>query len=172
VKDPIGFDGGDANLYGYVLADPVNLVDAAGTKPGETVFSGGTAQQNWKAAALDAMLEAFNRTMADYDSRQAAKRKFGKDIDLHEYCGMICDCGGGSYMASAPWRGATNWCLPTKSPCPKGRAVDTYHSHWDGTGLSPQDKRRAKEKKQGSFLAIIDLVNAAWNWVYHPANGR
>jgi len=29
-KDPIGFSGGDANLYGYVLADPVNGVDPAG----------------------------------------------------------------------------------------------------------------------------------------------
>jgi RHS repeat-associated protein len=26
-KDPIGFHGGDTNLYGYVLNDPVNLVD-------------------------------------------------------------------------------------------------------------------------------------------------
>ncbi len=26
-KDPIGFDGGDTNLYGYVLGDPVNGVD-------------------------------------------------------------------------------------------------------------------------------------------------
>jgi len=29
-KDPIGFDGGDSNLYGYVLGDPVNLVDPTG----------------------------------------------------------------------------------------------------------------------------------------------
>ena len=29
-KDPIGFDGGDANLYGYVFSDPVNLVDPNG----------------------------------------------------------------------------------------------------------------------------------------------
>jgi len=29
-KDPIGFDGGDSNLYGYVLNDPVNLVDPSG----------------------------------------------------------------------------------------------------------------------------------------------
>ena len=26
-KDPIGFSGGDVNLYGYVMNDPVNLVD-------------------------------------------------------------------------------------------------------------------------------------------------
>ncbi|MDY6904545.1 MAG: RHS repeat-associated core domain-containing protein [Thermodesulfobacteriota bacterium] len=29
-KDPIGFAGGDSDLYGYVLNDPVNLVDPWG----------------------------------------------------------------------------------------------------------------------------------------------
>ncbi|MEJ8292154.1 RHS repeat-associated core domain-containing protein [Delftia tsuruhatensis] len=29
-KDPILFEGGDANLYGYVLQDPVNWIDATG----------------------------------------------------------------------------------------------------------------------------------------------
>ncbi len=29
-KDPIFFAGGDANLYGYVLGDPVNLIDPFG----------------------------------------------------------------------------------------------------------------------------------------------
>lgn len=29
-KDPLGFGGGDTNLYGYVLNDPVNLVDSDG----------------------------------------------------------------------------------------------------------------------------------------------
>ncbi len=29
-KDPIGFDGGDVDLYGYVESDPVNLVDPTG----------------------------------------------------------------------------------------------------------------------------------------------
>jgi RHS repeat-associated protein len=29
-KDPIGYAGGDSNLYGYVLNDPVNLVDPLG----------------------------------------------------------------------------------------------------------------------------------------------
>lgn len=29
-KDPIQFAGGDSNLYGYVLTDPVNFIDASG----------------------------------------------------------------------------------------------------------------------------------------------
>jgi len=29
-KDPIGFEGGDANLYGYVVNDPVNEIDPLG----------------------------------------------------------------------------------------------------------------------------------------------
>ena len=29
-KDPIGFSGGDSNLYGYVLGDPVNFIDPNG----------------------------------------------------------------------------------------------------------------------------------------------
>ena len=29
-KDPIGFSGGDSNLYGYVLGDPVGFVDPMG----------------------------------------------------------------------------------------------------------------------------------------------
>jgi uncharacterized protein RhaS with RHS repeats len=29
-KDPILFEGGDSNLYGYVLGDPVNFVDPVG----------------------------------------------------------------------------------------------------------------------------------------------
>ena len=31
-KDPIGFGGGDSNLYGYVLGDPANGVDPLGLK--------------------------------------------------------------------------------------------------------------------------------------------
>jgi RHS repeat-associated protein len=29
-KDPIRFDGGDTNIYGYTFADPVNLIDPSG----------------------------------------------------------------------------------------------------------------------------------------------
>jgi RHS repeat-associated protein len=32
-KDPLRFDGGDANLYGYALSDPVNRIDPSGQAP-------------------------------------------------------------------------------------------------------------------------------------------
>lgn len=36
-KDPILFAGGDTNLYGYVLQDPVNLIDRTGKNWGRVV---------------------------------------------------------------------------------------------------------------------------------------
>jgi RHS repeat-associated protein len=37
-KDPIRFDGGGANLYGYVLNDPVNLIDRTGLGPSSALI--------------------------------------------------------------------------------------------------------------------------------------
>ncbi len=39
-KDPIGFGGGDSDLYGYCLNDPVNWVDMLGLSSGFMTFEG------------------------------------------------------------------------------------------------------------------------------------
>jgi RHS repeat-associated protein len=55
-KDPILFAGGDPNLYGYAFADPVNLIDPAGTggTDGGTVDAGTPASQPAEAGTPDA----------------------------------------------------------------------------------------------------------------------
>ncbi|MCF6324308.1 MAG: putative Ig domain-containing protein [Gammaproteobacteria bacterium] len=40
-KDPIRFDGGDPNLYGYVFSDPLNWVDPDGLNPVAGAIGGG-----------------------------------------------------------------------------------------------------------------------------------
>ncbi len=42
-KDPIGFAGGDSDLYGYCLNDPINLIDPYGLVKWGSVFQGGFA---------------------------------------------------------------------------------------------------------------------------------
>jgi RHS repeat-associated protein len=44
-KDPIGFSGGDTNLYGYVLNDPVNYIDPDGTQSIDPFY--GEAGKDW-----------------------------------------------------------------------------------------------------------------------------
>ena len=43
-KDPIGFAGGDSNLYGYVSNDPINQVDPRGTAPYISLRTGRAVQ--------------------------------------------------------------------------------------------------------------------------------
>lgn len=40
-RDPLGFAGGDTNLYGYVLSDPINFVDPVGLYRISNVGGGG-----------------------------------------------------------------------------------------------------------------------------------
>ena len=40
-KDPIGFDGEDANLYGYTMSDPINFVDIEGERSVSTTGNSG-----------------------------------------------------------------------------------------------------------------------------------
>lgn len=41
-KDPIRFNGGDTNLYGYVMADPVNFIDPSGLSISDYLIPWGT----------------------------------------------------------------------------------------------------------------------------------
>ena len=54
-KDPIGFAGGDSNLYGYVLGDPVNLVDPRGLVDENLILN-----DTWLNKYLHYALDNFN----------------------------------------------------------------------------------------------------------------
>jgi len=67
-KDPIGFAGGDSNLYGYVLGDPVGLVDPMGLfwddfkKGSEDLFDGLTSLPNATLAYYNHLLNISGYT--------------------------------------------------------------------------------------------------------------
>src|SRR6516225_6650275 len=64
-KDSILFAGGDTNLYGYVLNDPVNMIDPAGLQGGDCECKTETDEGDWNSlgvsiaqfAAAQGMLE-------------------------------------------------------------------------------------------------------------------
>ncbi|MET1257608.1 RHS repeat-associated core domain-containing protein, partial [Aliikangiella maris] len=59
-KDPIGFAGGDSNIYGYVFSDPVNWIDPLGLKKCACDNSKGTYNPYpHKEAFLDKMTGPF-----------------------------------------------------------------------------------------------------------------
>ncbi|MBK8812766.1 MAG: hypothetical protein IPN69_18825 [Acidobacteria bacterium] len=57
-EDPIGFAGGDVNLYGYVWNNSIKLVDPFGTDGGANLVLGGGALIGGGGAALSAALVA------------------------------------------------------------------------------------------------------------------
>ncbi|GEM_PF-6639895 len=91
-KDPIGFAGGDSNLYGYVLGDPVNFVDPTGViawvpiillvgglqswlnapTPSSIPKSGATPLGNFILACAGGGLYKTLNTLYHYTSAQAA----------------------------------------------------------------------------------------------------
>jgi RHS repeat-associated protein len=59
-KDPINFDGGDTNLYGYVLVNPINLIDPLGFIVGRILVTicfkvQPTFQLEWEMKSLVAL---------------------------------------------------------------------------------------------------------------------
>ena len=85
----LGFDGGDLNLYGYVLGDPVNFVDPTGLKTFREWLSdkllGEGETELRKKKFCDLCLGGINNGMSD----SAACNEAGKSIKT---CGTDGSC--------------------------------------------------------------------------------
>ena len=78
-KDPLGFGGGDPNLYGYVLGDPVNLVDPEGTKFSISAFAAGALNSMTMGAsnAVAGKIFGFDPSCADWGDGYGLGSFFG-----------------------------------------------------------------------------------------------
>ncbi len=90
-KDPIRFDGGDSNLFGYMLADPVNGTDPSGKTTYECIKP----------------LDALGARNAPLDDQKSGPDVRGNPL-YHEYLCVVRDghltCGGQTnLLASLPF---------------------------------------------------------------------
>jgi RHS repeat-associated protein len=98
-KDPIRFQGGDTNLYGYVFNDPVNLVDPFGLAGYPTSFPALDASYDTVAANWWRMKLYPDAAIAYYKDRFQMKGNFVYNSDLWEY-GMTPAFSGFSYIGN------------------------------------------------------------------------
>ena len=74
-KDPIGFSGGDTNLYGYVVGDPLNWIDPEGKGP-----LGWLVKYLWKEGVLE-MLDCILGKKSRTHSEAEWEKRNTRDTD-------------------------------------------------------------------------------------------
>jgi len=84
-KDPIDFSGGDTNLYGYVLGDPVNFIDPTGEFALSWVLRGLGAYFLWYNADKYANDVFDNNATKDYENNKEDFYDFFKNR-TKEFC--------------------------------------------------------------------------------------
>lgn len=75
-KDPILFMGGDTNLYGYVMQDPINLIDPSGLRM-ETESHGSVGSQAGAQLLVSSYMRNSNNNPADAWLTSVGERRMG-----------------------------------------------------------------------------------------------
>jgi len=108
-KDPIRFEGGDGNLYGYVLNDPVNLVDPDGelafVPALGVVLASATGIGVGVPLAISEGLEALGLVPEDSSEDVGEAAEFVVDVNLAIFAGAstaagaaaVCEAGAAGF---------------------------------------------------------------------------
>lgn len=131
-KDPILFAGGDTNLYGYVMQDPINLIDPSGLAPGDNFGSE-------SAAGYDAINYINNASI----------------FLNREFAGTIYRNAQGGYSYTNPLMGGAAGANPGSI---SANTTAIYHTHagfdprYDNENFSGTDTRFSTSRGLGSYL--------------------
>ena len=135
-KDPILFDGGQLDLFGYIANDPVNLIDQLGLDPG------------WVFPTMD----AAGRDAIYYYNPQSIK-------EATEYGGYIFKNPDGTYSYGEARKGTNDEVYLPWWQHLKGDVCGDYHTHGanddpniDPEEFSDEDKSRFFWDKDPSYL--------------------
>ena len=103
-KDPIGFEGGDTNLYAYVLGDPVNNVDPGGTNLADVLVGIGDGGSTVLADTVNTVIDNPATRRAGIDLHMANTRELRKMLHTEggvNYCSFGYKLGQGIGYADA-----------------------------------------------------------------------
>jgi len=173
-KDPIGFAGGDTDLYGYCLNDPVNAVDPSGLfenhwndirmdrSKGEIYYKGylyafRMADGNWHEATLEPDGKIWP---GGFDSEDVIVNELINRLENDDLTDFgLSAVSLGAAIGSAATTGGTSWAL-----WGAGAACDTasYVRSGDVTQLIPSALGNPALGKTGGVLGIGGAaINAA-----------
>ncbi len=139
-KDPIDFEGGDTNLYGYIWNDPVNSSDPSGLAVCGGACIAGGAYGAYRAA--QAAYRAYQAYRA-YRAAQAMANEIGDD-----------DADDGEDDAAT----AEGECPPAKDEDKARQKGDRFTSDDDALEQLEEIERAQRESRQGKNNEIIDNI--------------
>jgi len=144
-KDPIGFAGGDTNLYAYTLQDPVNFIDSDGLSPED----------------VKGIQVTFNNSV----SRMTASGQRRSPGWLNNMSTSLNSISGG--LAGSPYLGCGDQAEVVTKDLQKNTYDDTWDFAWDGLlDPLPHQRIRATSSNPNDPVLIIDPHRNKFQSIY------